>query len=250
MSVTVTLVYPDAATAADALAKLAGVIAPQDRPDAGAEYAQAERVKAELRGMAVALATAPADPRAVFGVGPALPAVPHPTVIDNPGPPGAALPVAALPVPPSPVVPPAPSVPTVPAAVAAAPVPERDAEGVPYDTRIHSSPATLTDKGVWRKKRGVDEITTNRIKAELLGQGAASAPVAVPVPPAPVAVETFASFMARITPKFTTDPDANAKIAAALTPLGVAGFPALGALSGTDPALFARAVAAVDAALA
>lgn len=58
-----------------------------------------------------------------------------------------------------------------------------DKNGLPWDARIHSDPAKQTDKGVWRKKRGVDDATVAKVEAELRsimaipnGNGASAAP--------------------------------------------------------------------------
>ena len=65
-----------------------------------------------------------------------------------------------------------------------------DANGLPWDGRIHSGPTDKKPKnadGTWRKKRGVDDATVAAVEAELraaLGAPAAAAPApAVPVPP-------------------------------------------------------------------
>ena len=67
----------------------------------------------------------------------------------------------------------------------------RDANGLPYDERIHSSNKKFTDKGVWTARRGVDPNTRARVEAELraaiaAGGGVAAAPPALPqqAPPA------------------------------------------------------------------
>ena len=75
-----------------------------------------------------------------------------------------------------------------------------DNTGLPHDARIHSTPAALTSKGVWRAKRSVDKQLVATVEAELRGAGAtteqpttptaaAPAPVApgLPAMPAPVA---------------------------------------------------------------
>lgn len=73
----------------------------------------------------------------------------------------------------------------------------RDSAGVPWDSRIHSTPATAKADGTWRARRGVDPATAARITAELLSTvnaPAAPAPVvtapvaAAPAPPAPAPV--------------------------------------------------------------
>jgi len=67
----------------------------------------------------------------------------------------------------APVVPPAPPV-VAPTANAAPSSPANvDKDGLPHDPRIHSTPATLTDKGVWRKKRGVTADQVASVTSEL-----------------------------------------------------------------------------------
>ena len=82
--------------------------------------------------------------------------------------------------------------PPSPAPTASPPVSfEVDADGVPWDSRIHSGPADKRPKnadGRWRRGRGVDDETHARVTAELR-QAAGLAPVApapaAPVPPSP-----------------------------------------------------------------
>ena len=69
---------------------------------------------------------------------------------------------------------------------AAEPAPQLDKEGLPWDDRIHSTPAKLTEAGVYRKRKGLDESTKTRVAAELrakLASGSAAANGAAP--PAP-----------------------------------------------------------------
>lgn len=49
-----------------------------------------------------------------------------------------------------------------------------DADGIPWDERIHSGNPTLTADGRWRKKRGVSEVYYGQIHAELTGTGTTS----------------------------------------------------------------------------
>ena len=44
-----------------------------------------------------------------------------------------------------------------------------DNTGLPHDARIHSTPAVITTKGVWRAKRGVDKQLVAQVEAELRG---------------------------------------------------------------------------------
>ena len=69
-----------------------------------------------------------------------------------------------------------------------------DNTGLPHDARIHSTPAALTSKGVWRAKRSVDKQLVAQVEAELRGadttaEQPATPPAAptAPTAPAPVA---------------------------------------------------------------
>lgn len=94
---------------------------------------------------------------------------------------------AAAPVAPQAPSPDAPVAPTAPTPTApAAPAPNSgvvtDKAGLPHDKRIHSTPPSINKgDGLWRAKRGRDEIEAKRIEAELLEL------MKVPAPTAPVA---------------------------------------------------------------
>lgn len=61
--------------------------------------------------------------------------------------------------------------------------PQLDAAGIPHDSRIHSVPAKLTDKGVWRAKRGLTPALKLQVEAELRATlGAAPADTNPPQP--------------------------------------------------------------------
>lgn len=70
--------------------------------------------------------------------------------------------------------------------------PDRDADGLPWDERIHSSSKARNADGRWKAKRGVPADVVERVRAELrggagqtTGQVTGSAPV-----PAPAASQT------------------------------------------------------------
>jgi len=42
-----------------------------------------------------------------------------------------------------------------------------DKTGLPHDKRIHSDPPKMTDKGVWRKRRGLNQLIEHQVVAEL-----------------------------------------------------------------------------------
>lgn len=174
------------------------VISPDDNPETGREL-----TIAELAAQALARSARPAvpvipppiapppstpdalpDPAAVFGgAAPAVPLVPPPPI--------AAPAVASTPIS-APVAPPA-SAPQVGGPVI-------DAEGLTWDNRIHSTPATVNaSDGKWRAKRGLNNSPmVEVVKAEIRKvlalpgpNGAAPAPAPapamalVPPPPAP-----------------------------------------------------------------
>ncbi len=70
------------------------------------------------------------------------------------------------------------------------PVGMLDSDGLPWDGRIHASTRTTTAKGVWKKKKGVEDSLTNAVTAELrqaqaANKAAAHVPLnAAPPPPA------------------------------------------------------------------
>lgn len=77
------------------------------------------------------------------------------------------------------------ALPTAPAALPPVVGIERDAEGLPWDARIHASTKTKTAKGVWTSRRGMnDAALVQKVKAEI----GATLPAAVPqaTVPAPV----------------------------------------------------------------
>lgn len=103
-------------------------------------------------------------------------------------------PVAAEPAPPTAetaTAAPAPAPQAAPVASLSSGV-ELDADGLPWDARIHSGPADKRPKnadGRWRRARGVDDATVEHVTAELrqvMGAPApAPTPAAAPTPPAP-----------------------------------------------------------------
>lgn len=117
---------------------------------------------------------------------------------------------------------------------------EVDANGLPWDGRIHSGPADKKPKngdGTWRKKRGVDDSTVAAVEGELraaLGAPAAIVPVApvteapaAPVPPPPP-VAAAAPVPASPTPAPVAAAPAPAPVAPQPTPApaGTASGPA------------------------
>lgn len=71
---------------------------------------------------------------------------------------------------------------------------ELDAQGLPWDARIHAGTQAKNKDGTWRNKRGVDPKLLESVTAELkrvqsmpIGQPAPPPPPATPAPPAPPA---------------------------------------------------------------
>lgn len=90
---------------------------------------------------------------------------------------------AAATTPATPDTPSAPAPQVTPTQVANA---ELDKDGLPWDERIHAGTKTKTQKGIWTRKKGVDDSVFDAVIAELRQQypaAAASAP-ATATPPA------------------------------------------------------------------
>lgn len=66
---------------------------------------------------------------------------------------------------------------------------ETDSNGLPWDERIHAGTKTQTQKGEWKKRKGVDAADVKRVEAELRARNAPPIPLpsGVPAPtPAPL----------------------------------------------------------------
>lgn len=248
MSVTVTLVFPDAAAAANALDRLARpsatpVISPADNPAVGVEPETPQNKAIDNWP-----ATHEPNLAAVFGQQSAAPLAP---------------------VPPAATVPPTP--PQMPGAT---PTVERDSAGMPWDSRIHAGSKTTNKDGTWRQKRELDPTFKVQVEAELrqaqsaapAAASAPSQPTAAAVPtlsplnlptlPTPTATpaaapatapqaESFAEFMVRVMPLYTSDPlNTPKRMGAALAKHGLT---AIGGLS-TRPDLLPLVIADFDAA--
>lgn len=150
---------------------------------------------------------------------------------------------AAVPTPPATVVPVAVVVPPPPvsntapvAPVVATPPPgvELDANGLPWDDRIHASTKVKVGadgKKVWRSKRGVDAAIVKAVTAELKAIMAAPVPAAAPVavvppppadPDAPAVTDPAAAFGGAAAP--IVPPPPAAEVAAAANPAPMAEF--------------------------
>lgn len=163
---------------------------------------------------------------------PQPPAIPAAVVVPSPiapvAPPASLVPT--LPVPAPPIATAAPVLP-VPAAplISAASGFDLDAEGLPWDSRIHaSSKVKNAGDGTWRAKRGADEALVAQVKAQL--RQAMGAPV-VAAPPPPVAVAqqpvTFADISKQVMDWMMSGKLAATDIHGVCTRLGLGGLPDL-----------------------
>lgn len=139
-------------------------------------------------------------------------------------------------------------VPTPPAAESAVPKPPaavatqdhanvaRDANGLPWDERIHAGSRALVADGTWRMKRGVhsDVVAgvTAQLKAEALVAGVESevrTAVVVSVPTPPSDGLTFQQVMKRVMDGMTSGQVVPSEVVPKLKELGVENLPALDA---------------------
>jgi hypothetical protein len=182
-------------------------------------------------------------------------AVQSPTAPVVPPVPGAAVlpPAITAPALPPAAAVPAPSAPAAPVSPAGV---EVDANGLPWDARIHASTKRKNADGTWTARRGLnDPALQQRVEAELRQTMAVPgavvpppAPAAVVPPPAPAAVvpppapapvapppeaaatargETFAQFCTRLSPNLASGAITQAQLLQAATELGLPGFPSL-----------------------
>lgn len=87
---------------------------------------------------------------------------------------------------------------------------KRDAKGLPWDSRIHSSSQALNKDNTWRYKKGLDDGIKTQVEAQLRSLPSPSAvPVVAPVvvPTIPVELPNFASVAApQVTPAVQQSP--------------------------------------------
>lgn len=86
-------------------------------------------------------------------------------------------------------------------------LPDRDANGLPWDDRIHSTPAKLKADGAWRARRGVSDELVAEVTAELLAAPAEDTTGVDPAGVDLVATETHA-----LPQSAPTDSDAGAAL--------------------------------------
>jgi len=162
-----------------------------DRPDTGVSAAIPVAPLFNPFAASAAVAQVPPPPAPSTAAVAAPPIAPEATT-------STAAPVPPVPVPPIAPVAAAPAAPAAPASPAGI---EVDADGLPWDARIHAGGRAKNADGRWRPKRGLnDAALKSRVEAELRqAMGAAvSVPVvptvpAVPSPPTTVAPSTPAS---------------------------------------------------------
>lgn len=102
------------------------------------------------------------------------------------------------------------SAPSVVPQVGTVTAPLNDANGLPWDERIHSSSKNLNADGTWRTKRGLNPIIKNQVEAELRATKAAQGVYALPptgnVPPPPPAPIAGAAVTPEATPAAVPSP--------------------------------------------
>lgn len=86
-------------------------------------------------------------------------------------------------------------------------LPQADSNGLPWDDRIHSTPATVNADGSWRKRRGVTDEAFAAISAELKGTARPTAAQDAPAPSAG-AIAGGASDSDPVVPTPSPSPDA------------------------------------------
>lgn len=81
---------------------------------------------------------------------------------------------------------------------------ELDKEGLPWDARIHSSNGKKTSKGVWQRKRNLNELTYTTVKNELLGLEAAPVTSVMDEEETVESVRTYDGLIAQINTLFAS----------------------------------------------
>lgn len=155
---------PDVGVSADALPTL---------PEACKNVAAAAAAFNPFAGAAVAqVPPSPAPSTAAAEAPPTAPAAPTSS---------ATAPAPSVPAPPTAPAATAPAAPATPTTLAGI---EVDADGLPWDARIHAGGRAKNADGRWRQKRSLnDAALKNRVEAELRQALGAAASVPVPLPP-------------------------------------------------------------------
>lgn len=146
--------------------------------------------------------------------------------------------------------PPAPTAPTAGATTESAqPDPlAPDADGLVWDARIHSAEPTLTEKRMWRRRRGLNDAALEAsVKAELRARVAPiapQAPVVADAPPAPV--DPAVALVSKITDNVAATMIEDDEVQACCTAVGLVNLLALFGAAKTDPGIVARLDAEID----
>lgn len=153
------------------------------------------------------------------------------------------------PVPPIPPVPSAPAavVPPPPVSSGAAPVSpatdvDVDAEGLPWDARIHGGTKEKTAKGVWKRRRNTDNAEWDRVRAELKQVMSVPSPIEALAARVPDAAAAFAGQSVPPVPNVPPPPP-SAPVATVPPVPAVTAAPDIGAFG----ALLKRIIEAQDA---
>jgi hypothetical protein len=93
---------------------------------------------------------------------------------------------------------------------------EFDANNMPWDERIHAATKTRTAKGLWKKRKGVDDATIAAVESEL--RGAPAAAPAVTTPALSVAQKLDKAESALRAPSAPVAPQPPAAVAAPVPP--------------------------------
>ena len=208
-----------------------------DRPDTGVSADEKVAVNAALPvaplfnpfAASAAVAQVPPPPAPSTAAVAAPPIAPEATT-------STAAPVPPVPVPPIAPVAAAPAAPAAPASPAGI---EVDADGLPWDARIHAGGRAKNADGRWRQKRGLnDAALKSRVEAELrqamgaavsvpsVALGGPNAPVAPPTAPVPAAPaapseEPAPQFLARVGGMLASGALTQERLAAALATVGL-----------------------------
>lgn len=109
-----------------------------------------------------------------------------------------------------------------------------DADGLPYDSRIHAGTRTRTQDGRWKRKRGVEPAEIERVETELRALMAIPSPVPLPTPEELKTLETtltgpttFSEFLKAVTGLVTGGRVAMPRVVALVQESGVAAVPML-----------------------
>ena len=175
---------------------LAAVLA-EDNPAVGVDV-----------GPAVAFVPIMPDPAQVFGGAAApLPPAPAPSTVVAEVPQTAPITSTLPPAPPAPAAMPVPPVGALAESAAPTSLVVRDADGVPWDHRIHAESKAMIADGTWRKRRNLPDGLHEQITAELKAlAGLAAAPISTgaALPPAATMSAAHTETVVQATPTEST----------------------------------------------